>query len=163
PRAWLAYLAAYVFAVTTVLGALCLVMIAHVTGARWFVLVRRLAEGICGAMPVLALLFIPVLLALPELYPWVSPAPPLDARPLERKRAYLNVPFFVIRSVAYLAIWWLLAALLRRWSLRQDGQPAAAGEWIVGFSGGGLMLFGFTLTFAAFDWVMSLAPTWQSS
>ena len=166
-RAWFAYLAAYVYVLTTVLGALCLVMIAHTTNARWFVLVRRLAESVCGAVPALVLLFIPLLFALPQLYPWAAPAAPLGDRArelVERKRAYLNVPFFIVRAGVYLTTWWVLAAVLRRWSLRQDrADGSASPRWIAGVSGAGLMLFGFTLTFAAFDWVMSLAPTWQSS
>lgn len=166
-RAWFAYLSAYVCSLTTVLGALCLVMIAHTTNARWLVLIRRLAECACGAVPALVLLFLPLLFALPRLYPWAAPAAPLSERAhmlIDRKRAYLNVPFFVVRAGIYLAIWWVLAAVLRRWSLRQDrADGAASPRWIAGVSGAGLMLFGFTLTFAAFDWVMSLAPTWQSS
>jgi hypothetical protein len=166
-RAGFGYLAAYVYVVTCALGGLCLVMIAHTTGARWLVLVRRLAEAVCGALPVLALLFVPILVALPQLYPWASPGAALSEHAralLARKRAYLNVPFFVGRAALYLLVWSVLAWALRRWSMRQDRiGPAASQQWAAGASGAGLMLFAFTVTFAAFDWVMSLAPTWQSS
>lgn len=166
-RAWLAYLAAHVYASTLAVGSLFLVMIGHATGARWFVVVRRIAEDASIAIVALAVLFVPVLLALRELYPWV---PPLERLPeaarvlVQRKGAYLNVPFFVARAVFYLLAWSTLAIVLRRWSLAQDEDGRAADAGHVGaISGGGLMLTGFTFTFAMFDWVMSLAPAWQST
>ncbi len=166
PRACFAYLAAYVYVITTVLGALCLVMIAHATGARWLVLLRRLAETIGAALPALALLFIPIALTVPQIYPWAGPSAALDPHTrmlVARKAAYLNAPFFLVRAAFYLLCWSALALGLRRWSMRQDELGETAPAAVVGISGAGLMLFGFTLTFAAFDWVMSLAPTWQSS
>ena len=82
---------------------------------------------------------------------------------IHKKQAYLNVPFFLVRAFVYLGVWALFAELLRRWSLRQDDDPAGAPRSrAVALSSGGLWAFGFTLTFAAFDWLMSLSPGWLS-
>jgi hypothetical protein len=161
-RTYLSYLAAYVYGISLALGALCLVLITHATGARWFVVVRRPAEAIAGTMPVFALLFVPLLFGLPRIYPWVAPGPELAAV-VAPKHAYLNVPFFVARAASYLAVWWWLVARLRRWSARRDDPAHAAESRPLLVSGLGLMVFGFTVTFAAFDWLMSLDPGWSST
>ncbi len=164
-RAFAAYLEAYVYALGIALGALSLVMIAHATAATWLVVIRRLAESVAATLPLYALLFLPILAGLSRLYPWVPPIPDRELREaIAKKQAYLNVPFFVVRSAFYLLSWSGLAWALRRWSLRQDAEPGAARlEWSVLVSGLGLVLFGFTITFAVFDWVMSLSPDWRST
>lgn len=168
-RALHAYLAAYAYGLSIALGALCLVMIAHASGAKWFVVVRRLAEAVAGTLPVFALLLVPVLLGSAWLYPWV---PPLDDLPetvreaVQAKDGWLNLPFFVARAVVYLTVWCGLAFALARWSHRQDrrdGADAPPRERPVLLSGLGLLAFAFTLTFAAVDWLMSLQPEWTST
>ncbi len=160
------YLDAYAYGLSLALGALCLVMIAHATDARWFVVVRRLAETVAATLPLFALLFLPILFGAQALYPWAHPErlPAEVARTVAATRSYLNLPFFVVRSLVYLAAWSALAVLLRRWSLRQDRSPAEAplGRALV-LAGVGLFVFGFTITFAAFDWLMSLLPSWSST
>lgn len=171
-RALHAWLAAYAWGVSLALGALCLVMIGHTTGAKWFVAVRRLAESVAATLPLFALLLLPVLLGAGSLYPWV---PPLDGLPeplrdlVLKKDAWLNLPGFVLRSALYLAVWSALALALLRWSLRQDradrdrAAEAPPRERPVLLSGLGLVAFAFTLTFAAVDWLMSLQPEWVST
>jgi hypothetical protein len=166
-RALYSYLAAFAYGLSLALGGLLLVMIAHTSDAKWFVVVRRLAEAVASTLPLFALLFVPILVGMERIYPWVPPlarlSPELQAE-VAKKQAYLNVPFFVVRAAFYLATWWLFAALLRRWSLRQDAAPGAADlERPVVVSGVGLVAVGFTLTFAAFDWLMSLSPEWIST
>lgn len=166
-RAAMAYLAAYAAVLTTVVGALCTIMIAHLTGATWFIVLRRRAEDVVAALPLLVVLFVPVVLAIGVLYPWAAPHGIADAAALGRvaaKRAYLNVPFFVVRAAVYLGTWVVLGELLRRWSLRQDvtGDPELTGR-VRAISAIGCIATGLTLTFASFDWLMSLSPTWYST
>jgi hypothetical protein len=166
-QAYMSYLTAYCAMLGVVLGALIMVMTAHATNASWFVVLRRLAEDASATIPLFALLFIPILVGMRELYPWVTPdALGPDAR--ERvlaKQGYLNVPFFVIRAIVYFACWTALAWLLRRWSVRQDRERdnlelSARQRHLSAF---GLVIVGVTLTFASFDWLMSLLPTWYST
>lgn len=162
-QAWLAYLIAVVSGLTVTLGALMLVLMAHLTGATWFVVLRRLAESVAAATTILVLLLIPLLFGLHTLYPWLSPdrLDPHVRDMVMRKQAYLNLPFFLIRAGIYVAAWLLILARVRRWSSRQEAgeQPGP----ITGFSAAACILIGFTLSFAAFDWLMSLRPDWYST
>jgi hypothetical protein len=64
-------------------------------------------------------LFLPVLLALPYLYPWAADAAngparwagELAAAPARFKSIWLMPSFFALRSVAYLVIWSALAVV----------------------------------------------------
>jgi len=162
-----AYLIAYVSCLAVVLGTLAMIMIARVTAATWFVSLRRQAEEVVATLPVFALLFIPILIAVRVLYPWASHAPAVEPdvrRAIAMKGAYLNVPFFAIRSSFYLAVWIALGESLRRASLSQDrGDSVAIEQRVRSLSAGGLVAFALTTTFAAFDWMMSLTPAWYST
>ena len=166
-RAAAAYLVAYAAGVSAALGALSLVMIGRLSNATWLVVPRRLFERVAWTLPLFALLAIPLLVAIPVLYPWTWPASRLApdvASAVARKTAYLNVPFFVARAVLYLATWVLLGEAMRRASLRQDAGPdAAATRRLYRLSAGGLPALALTLTFASFDWLMSLSPAWYST
>ncbi len=154
-RAAFSYLAAYAAVLGIALGALSLLMIAHVTGARWFDPLLPLTRATAGTLPLLALLFIPIVAALHRLYPWVPPLAPMsDAvrRHILDKSAYLNVPFFLARAAVYFLVWIGLAELLLR-------RPAQRGVW----SAVGLPPFAFATSFAAIDWLMSLLPAWWST
>jgi hypothetical protein len=168
-RALAAYVFGYATVFTIVVGALIQVMLSHVTGARWFTVLRRLTLDVTGAIPVLALLAIPLLAGVRVLYPWADPAAlPADARALiARKAAWLNVPFFIARSVLYLVAWIVVAWALRRSAHAQDhalgDRAVRAARRLRRLSAIGLVVVALTLTFAAFDWLMSLEPTWYST
>ena len=162
--AWLSALGA---AVSLALGALVFLLGVHTAGAEWPVAVRRLAEGIAGAFPVLALAFIPVALNAARLYIWVDPPESLDEHLrhlIEHKRPYLEPSFFVVRAGLYFAVWIFVRLMLRRWSFAGDtGASGAHDATARAFSAAMLPLVGLTATFAAFDWLMSLEPAWLSS
>jgi len=99
------------------------------------------------------------------LYPWASRVeePTLRAA-IEAKSAYLNLPFFIIRAIVYWAIWLGVGETLRRASLAQDdGDSARVAHRLRVVSALGVVAFALSITFAAFDWMMSLAPTWYST
>jgi hypothetical protein len=128
---------------------------------------RRQAEEIIATLPVFAVLLLPLLIAVRVLYPWAAHVPSLEPEVQQAviaKGAYLNVPFFVIRWVVYFATWIALGEALRRASLAQDrGDTAAIERRMRTLSALGLVAFALTMTFAAFDWMMSLTPAWYST
>jgi hypothetical protein len=159
-----AYLSAYIFWIGIPVGALALLMLHHLVGGRWGFMIQRVLEAAIQTLPLMALLFIPLLFGLADLYPWaqteVVAADPL----LQQKAAYLNIPFVIARAVAYFAVWIVLGRLLVTWSLQQD---RSADDTLTlrlqRLSGPGLVLYGLTVSFAVIDWIMSLEPKWYST
>jgi hypothetical protein len=164
---FIAYLMAFLFWLGVSLGGMALWMLHNQTGGAWGWVIRRLLEAATRTLPLLALLFLPLLLGLDYLYVWIDPHSIQDPHVrhlVEHKEPYLNVPFFLVRAVAYFAIWLGVAWRLNRWSTELDrGYDPAVDRRIQVFSGPGLVLLGLTITFAAVDWVMSLTPAWFSS
>jgi hypothetical protein len=167
PQAYFSYLAAYVTGLSLVVGALIMLMLSHLTGATWFAPLRREAEAVAGTLPLFALLFIPLIPGMHHLYPWAPPLAVMDSallKHIEDKRGWLNPSFFLIRTSIYFAVWIGVSLLLRYWSLRMGsttGERYRARQRAL--SAGGLPAVALALTFAAFDWVMSLSPEWSST
>jgi hypothetical protein len=166
-RALFSYLAAWIFAVSVLVGALLWVQIAHTLRAGWMIVLRRRAEDVLGALPIVAVLFLPIALGMSTLYPWARPEGAWSdalAEAMASKRGWLSGPFFGARTVLYLGVWTLVAELLRRHSREQDrsASPALVAK-LRTIAVGSLPPVAFMLTFASFDWLMSLDPTWSST
>ena len=158
------YLTGYLLWMGISLGCLAILMLQHLSGGVWGFVIRRLLEAATRVFPLLALLFVPLLFGLHQLYPWADPARVAHDSLLQHKAAYLNVPGFVGRAVFYFAAWCGAAYLLSRWSHGQDQVPRSAlRDRMQAFSAIGLLLYGLTTTFSAIDWVMSLDPHWYST
>jgi hypothetical protein len=163
-RVYAAYLVAFLFWLGISLGSLAWVMIYHLTGGNWGLVIRRLLEA-SGRLTLLAVLFfLPLLPGLDDLYVWMRPAAVQADALLQHKQPYLNLPFFLARAVFYFIVWALLAWQLNRWSRQQDrSQEPTLVDRLRRLSGPGLAVYGLTITFAGVDWVMSLEPDWFSS
>lgn len=158
-----AYLVAFLFFWSIAMGCLALSCLHHITGGGWGVAIRRVVEAGAGTLPLLALLYIPLLCGLPTLYLWARPmAVASDAR-LQLKAAYLNVRFFEFRACVYFVVWILLATILNRMSVHDRLQPSNQRREKLALIGAlGLIAWGLTVTFASIDWAMSLEPHWVS-
>ncbi len=158
------YLFSYLVWVHVALGCLAAVMLHHVAGGAWSYGIRRFMESAAMTLPLMALLFIPLLFGLPQLYPWARPESVAESALLQHKAPYLNVPFFLVRAVLYFVVWIGLAYLLNRWSLKQDDMAEPRlDRRLKAASAAGLILYVLTASFAGFDWMMSLEPKWFSS
>jgi hypothetical protein len=158
------YLVGYMFWLGIALGSMALCMVHHMSGGAWGLVIRRIFEASSRTLPVLALLFIPIVLGMHQLYPWTHADHVQNDEILQHKSLYLNVPFFLVRAMLYFAAWIALARQLNRWSLEQDtGDAVTTTRKMQLLSSGGLVLYGLTITFASIDWVMSLNPHWFST
>jgi hypothetical protein len=158
-RSWLI---AYLLILGISLGSMALMMIQHLSGGTWGVF-RRIFEASSRTIPFLALLFIPVLLGMSDLYVWTHPDHVQADEILRHKAPYLNIPFFIGRALLYFAIWIGLSLVLNKLSARQDTGDVAVNPTIQRVSGAGLVLYALTVTFAGIDWIMSLNPHWYST
>ena len=159
-RAWLV---AYLVWLSVTLGSMGLMMIHHLSGGSWGMVVRRVWEASSRTLPLMSLLFIPVLLGMQSLYPWMHPEV-MQADPILRhKTLYLNPTFFTIRAVFYFVGWNLIAWKMTSLSRAQDAGDISATRTMQRLSGGGLVFLALSITFAGVDWVMSLNPDFYST
>jgi hypothetical protein len=160
-----AYLIGFIFWIGVTLGCLALLMLQHLTGGAWGLVIRRVLEAASRTLPLMVVLFLPVVLGLHQIYPWTDAAIMSKSSALQDKAAhYLNPSFFTLRAAVYFAIWSLLAIFLNWFSLEQDRTADQKfGKRMRVISGPGLGLFILTVTFASVDWVMSLDPAWYST
>lgn len=162
------YLLNYAYVISLALGGLFFVILQHLTRAGWSAGVRRAAEFVVQTLPWLALAFlpllVPVLTGMKELYPWTNADTVAHDEVLQAKAAYLNVPFFLARCVAYFGIWLLLARFFVRTSLSQDTSgDVTLTQRMQWWSAPGMLLYAITVTFFAVDLLMTLNPHWFST
>ncbi len=144
-QALASYLLGFLFVLGLALGSLGLALLHALTGGRWGNAIELPLRAAIATIPLIAILFIPILIGVHALYPW-------SHDPTLLNRAYLNIPFWVIRAVLYFVIWIAMALVVLR-------TPAGATP----FAGGLLLLLTVTISFASWDWVMSLEPHWWST
>src|SRR5271157_4107795 len=162
-----AYLTGFMFWLGLSLGCMAILMLYHLVGGAWGTVIRRILEAGMMTLPLMFVLFIPILLNLPKLYFWARPGlladPKTDPKILEIAHSYLNFNGILLRYILYFAIWFGMAYFLNRWSTEQD---SIAGQTTLRFramSSIGLVIYSLTISFAVIDWVMSLQARWIST
>lgn len=157
-----AYLVAFVFWLGLALGCLAILMLHHMSGGRWGAVMLRILEAGSRTMAALTVLGLPLYLGIPTLFAWANPAERALLAP--SKDVYLNLPFFIARTILYFVIWNGLVYVMNRWSAARDaaGDPRY-NERLRRGGAVGIVIFGLTVTFAAIDWLMSLEPDWYST
>ena len=162
------YLVGFAYWCGIAMASVLLLMIFHATRAKWMVVLRRPVEAMGATLPLFLLLFIPLSVALKSVYfNWAAPAAGTSVetlRLLEHKRPWLNPSFFIARGFFYIFSITVVITLLFGWSKKQD----ASGDVQLtqkqrNVGAGALPFVGLAMSFAAFDWLMSLSPTWFST
>jgi hypothetical protein len=138
------------------LGCLALLMVQHLSGGLWGLSIRRILEAATRGLPLMLVLFVPLVLGRHYLYAWMT-----DPSLTEHNSWYLNMPFWWLRQVIYFAAWLGLMYVLNKRSALQD-EPGNYPRFQL-FSGLGILIYSLTISFAAVDWVMSLDPHWGST
>ena len=162
-RSWLI---GFLFCLSLTLGSLGLLMLQHLSGGQWGLVGRRVFEAGSRTLPVVILLFVPLLFGLKKIYLWADPAVVQADHILQMKAPYLNVTFFIVRAVVYFAFWLLCVWLLNKWSDEQDRGIGVTKRDSVRYrklSAPGLLFLVLTVTFASIDWIMSVDPHWFST
>ncbi len=151
------------------LGSMAILMIRHLTGGGWGTVIRRILGAAMRTLPLLAILFIPVIIGIHRVYIWAQPLSNIENKHLREHleqitQSYLTINGFVVRAIIYFAIWNVCSFLLSKWSKQTDqaGAPNNT-QRFKAVAGPGLILYAFTISFAAIDWIMSLDPSWIST
>jgi hypothetical protein len=158
------WLVSFLFFLSLALGALFFVLIQYAAQGGWSVVLRRIGETTFAALPLMALLFVPVLLGLHDLFEWTHEEAVAGDALLRWKTPYLNVTFFLARAAVFFGAWSLIAVFYYRVSRRQDAtaDPAASAR-LRRLAGPAIIVLAITQTFASIDWIMSLTPHWYST
>ncbi len=165
-----AYLWGYTWVWALVLGSMFFVILHHLSGAVWSVVLRRVAEMFAHpvCILILAVLFIPIIMIGKShdmhLFHWMHVLPGEDSV-LDLKAEYLNVGFFNGRAIGFLLLWFVLGIVFVTKSLQQDEMQAteAVTAKLRTWAPLAMITFALTITFASFDWLMSLEPHWFST
>jgi hypothetical protein len=162
------YLVAFAYWAGIAFASVLLLMIFHAVHARWMTILRRPVEAMASTMGIFLLLIIPIWIGMKDLYSWIDPvAAGFDREALAKiahKARWLNVNFFIVRSVLYILFATFVGWRLYGMSRRQDKEGGTELTVRMRRASGGLLPFmAIAITFAAFDWLMSLNPTWYST
>jgi hypothetical protein len=158
------YLVAFIWVAAIPLGSLGLLMLYHLAGGRWGFMIRRVLEASTRTIPLIALLFVPLLFGLSRIYPWADASVLASDEAIAAKTNYLNPQGFLWRGILYFVIWLVFAFVLDRLSAKQDeGAVPERDKRMAAFSGPGIIAWCLAGTFASVDWLMSLDPKWYSS
>ena len=158
------YLASFVFFTGLGLASIFMVMFHHITRSKWGTVLRRIPESMGANLWIWGIAVIPVLLGMHNLYHWSHADAVAHDHILQAKAPFLNPTFFIIRQVIYFVIWGFVGRKLYQASVELE----KTGDWGITtlmrkVSAPAIPLFGFSIAFAGFDWLMSLDPHWFST
>jgi hypothetical protein len=158
------YLLGYVWWTGITLGCLAVLMMQHLAGGLWGFVIRRPLEAAVRVFPLLAVLFVPLVFGIPSLYLWDHREIVLHDPTLQHQAQYLRAPWWIVRAAIYFVSWTVMAYFLNRWSAEQDeSRSLVLPRRLQNLSGPGLVIYVLTVTFASFDWMMSMDPHWGST
>ena len=166
------YLFSYMLVLGLTLGSLGLLMLQHVTGGRWGILIRRPLEAASRNILLVFFMFIPILFGMKYLYSgnaneagWLNAPKSGEGALSPFQQRYLTTGGFVTRAVVYFVIWFALMWIFNKWSKEQDTntQDDSLRNRMRALAAPGVILYILAMTFAAIDWVMSLSPHWAST
>jgi hypothetical protein len=158
------WLFAFMYFFTVLCGCFFWNCLHHATDSEWSVVVRRQMENLASLLRYIAIFFIPIALSVTILYAWFSADPAKDALMAGSKSLYLNQPFFWARAVAFFGLLFVIPTILRRRSMAQDKDGAAAHTFAMRkLAIAGIPTLAICLTFSGIDWLKALNHHWFST
>ena len=146
------YLVSFVFWMTLSCGCMFFVMMHYAMNATWSVVMRRIAETSMSLIPYVCLFSIPLYFGMDTLYEWTHHS---------MKQPYLSKTFFISRTLFYFLLWSFFSRKLYYHSVHYDSAHSLIK--LRKLAGVGILVFALSISFAAFDWLMTLNPHWYST
>lgn len=163
-RAWHGYLLGLFYFTSLALGGLFFAAIQHMTSAGWSVNIRRYSEALTAFLPFALVGAIGLLFAGSHLYSWLDPEIAASDKLIKGKAAYLNGPFFVVRTIVFFVLWVWFGRYIVGLSLKQDESgDESLTKRLVKPSIAFIMLFTLSYSLFSVDALMSLEPHWFST
>ncbi|MFL6353892.1 MAG: hypothetical protein ACJ74Z_18865 [Bryobacteraceae bacterium] len=158
------YLFAFIYWGGFTIGGLGVLLMNNVVGGTWGVTTRRLLGATVRTLPLLILLFIPILIGIRDIYPWAQPEAVKHNDFLLHKQGYLNLPFFLVRTAIYFAIWIFWGFRVYKMAdLQDETGDVTLRERMRSFSAPGLLIFTLSASFAYIDWILSADAQYYST
>lgn len=164
-RSWLF---AYLFWAGLTLGCLAFVMISHMTGGEWGIIIRRFGETAFMNIPLLIIFFLPLIFGYRHLFPWAHIDTYADRRHihevLEHRASWFNPTLFTVRNIGCLVIFYILALMLNFGSRSLDRQPnPVLVRRLRLVCAAGVVTYFILITSFSIDLIMSRETNWYSS
>ncbi len=166
------YIFSYMLILGLTVGSLGLLMLQHLTGGIWGIVIRRPLEAASRNLWLMLILFIPILMGMNHLYSgngsetgWLNAPKEGEHALTSWQQGYLTPGGFKARAAIYFIIWIGLMVVFNAWSKQQDQESNGEGlkQRLKTLAAPGVILYILAMTFAAIDWVMSLSPRWAST
>ena len=166
------YIFSYMLILGLTVGSLGLLMLQHLTGGIWGMVIRRPLEAASRNLWLMLILFAPIVMGMKYLYSgndsetgWLNAPKEGEHALTSWQQGYLTRGGFETRALIYFAIWIVLMVVFNNWSKQQDQEPNGEGlkQKLKRLAAPGVILYILAMTFAAIDWVMSLSPRWAST
>jgi hypothetical protein len=160
------YLPGFMLVLGLTMGSLGLLMLQHLTGGNWGIVIRRPLEAATRTLWLVVVLFVPILFGMGSLYrEWLSPDRLKEAPLSPFQQTYLTYNSFIVRAAIYFIIWIALVVVFNALSAQQDvnREDRALRRRLKMLAGPGIILYVVAMTFAVIDWVMSISPHWAST
>ena len=189
--AWISYITNWLYFTSVSMGGLLLAIATWITKAKWNWSMRRVNQSFVAFLPLSFLLVLPMLSLGESYFPWIEM---MAGDPVvQKKSAYLNMPFLIARNILGLAALFGVALYFVYLALRPDmgltDQRTEAGgkseeAWRARLTRGWMgqekeqvrsykrmttiapvfvIMYAVVMTMLSYDWIMSLEPHWFST
>ena len=188
--AWISYVSNWLFFTSISIGGVLLAMATWITKAKWNWSVRRVSQSFAAFLPIAFVLLLPMLLLRENYFPWIEM---MAGDPIvQKKAAYLNIPFLIARNVGGLAVLFGMALYFVYLAVRpdmgltekSDQDDAGRKLWRTRLTQGWMgqeqeevnsyhrmttlapafvLVYALVMTIVSYDWIMSLEPHWGST
>lgn len=168
-RPWSALYVAAFFFFMIALGVLAFYAVQFAAQAGWSPVLFRVMEGITayvlpGALIVLAIAVASGTIGHYNLFVWMDPEVVAEDELIQGKSGFLNLTWFIIRGLFFIAGWSLYRYFARKFSIAQDDADDNRNfKKSFRIAAGFLVFYIYTESMMSWDWIMSVDPHWFST